>query len=145
MLKLAEPQGLADSDVKALSKQLHQTAEAYAAEGEVCCFQLVNLCQEFLQARNVPAEEGGEPPPQPESLWHEMQLREAGMGTAEADAADVDFSMRASGFLGGDTWGFDGIGASLFAETTEPAWSAPAVPGSPPTQVGGPWIHEEFV
>ena len=50
MLRLGEPRGLGDADVKALSKQLHQAAAAYAKEGEICCFQIINLCQEFLQA-----------------------------------------------------------------------------------------------
>jgi hypothetical protein len=134
LLKLAEPEGLEDADVKALSKQLHQTAAQYAQDGEICCFQLVTLCQEFLQARNVPPEEGAEEPPAPESLWHEMQLRESA-DTATASAADLDFSVRASGFLGGDNWGFDDIGGSLFAEAADPMWSAPAVPPSPPPTV----------
>lgn len=218
MLKLAEPQGLADADVKALSKQLHQTAAQYAQvlgpagsggrthlacracannccgaapvgaaaawtreascqpasfpgsytserpqqdpsrapagprrpakpinrpchappstqDCEVCCFQLVTLCQEFLQQRNSPPEEVEAEPPPPESLWHEMQLRERTAAQA-ADAADVDFSFRASGFLGGDNWGYEDLGGSLFAEAAEPVWTG--VPGSPPAQVGGP-------
>lgn len=49
VLKLADPVGLADADIKALSKQLHQAAASYAQEGEICCFQLVTLVQEFLQ------------------------------------------------------------------------------------------------
>ena len=87
------------------------------------------------QAHNLPPEEEEAAPAAPESLWHEMQLRER--ATAEtATAADVDYSMRASGFLGGDNWGFDDIGGSLFAEATEPVWTAPsAVPASPPMAV----------
>ena len=74
-LKLTDAANLAEPAVRQLSKLLHQAAAQYAAEGEVCCFQLVTLAQEFLQQHNCPPEEEDEEagPAAPLSLWHELQ------------------------------------------------------------------------
>lgn len=52
--------------------QLHTAAAGYAADGEVCCFQLITLAQEFLQQHNCPPEDEASEPAAPQSLWHEM-------------------------------------------------------------------------
>lgn len=72
-LKLTDAANLAEPAVRQLSKQLHQAAAQYAAEGEVCCFQLVTAAQEFLQQHNRPPEEEEAGHAAPQSLWHEMQ------------------------------------------------------------------------
>lgn len=81
-LKLTDAANLAEPAVRQLSKQLHQAAAHYAAEGEVCCFQLVTLAQEFLQQHNRPPEE--DEGAVPLSLWHEMQQVRAGGDAGEA-------------------------------------------------------------
>ena len=78
-LKLTEPAGLQEAAVRSLSKQLHAAAAQFAADGEVCCFQLITQAQEFLQQHNCPPDEEEGEPPAPESLWHEM-LQVGGRG-----------------------------------------------------------------
>ena len=120
--------------MRALSKLLHQSAAEYGGQGEICCFQLVNLAQDFLQEHNLPAEdeEGEEPEPTgPESLWHEMQQREAAaVGAGDA----LEQSIRAGSFLASGA--FDAFDGGLFSEAAEPAWAAPvAVARAVPTAV----------
>lgn len=55
ILRLKDHEGLALSDQRALSKQLHAAAASFAAEGAVCAFDLINACQAFLQERNAHA------------------------------------------------------------------------------------------
>jgi RWD domain len=54
-LRLRDHEGLALSEQRALSKQLHAAAADFSAEGAVCAFDLINSCQAFLQERNVQA------------------------------------------------------------------------------------------
>jgi len=63
------------SHAKAIAKALHHSAASYAEQGEVCCFQLIQLCQELLLERNIPPEESEGGPPPPESLWEQMEQR----------------------------------------------------------------------
>lgn len=66
--------------VPCLPRQLHTAAAGYAADGEVCCFQLITLAQEFLQQHNCPPEDEASEPAAPQSLWHEMLQVRAQMG-----------------------------------------------------------------
>ncbi|KAK9831407.1 hypothetical protein WJX81_002476 [Elliptochloris bilobata] len=87
--------GLDTADVRRLSKALHAEAETHAAGGRVCCFNLVEQCQDLLQQRNEP------PSPVtkalPASLWHEWLEREPADTEAldaRADAAAEEPGLR---------------------------------------------------
>lgn len=127
---------MTDTVAKAIAKALHQAAASYAQQGEVCCFQLIQLCQELLQEQNVPEEpsEGGPPPP--ESLWEQMQLRSreaaAGAGGAELShglSRDSGAELSGSQFESFH-WGDGG----LFGDTD----MAFAVPGPAGSTAAGP-------
>ena len=60
-LRLLDVSGLSTADARGLSKALHASAEAHAREDAVCVFDLVDACQDFLRARNVPAAADTEP------------------------------------------------------------------------------------
>lgn len=119
-LRLSEPEGLGEAQTRALSKQLHQAAAEHARAGEVCCFQLINAAQDYLQEHNVPEDEEEPEPAGPESLWHEMQQREA--AAAGLDAM-LEQSARGAGFLAA---AFDAFDGGLFSDSVEPPWVAPA-------------------
>lgn len=55
VLRVKDHEGLALPDQRALSKQLHAAVAGFAADGAVCAFDLVNICQGFLQERNAHA------------------------------------------------------------------------------------------
>ena len=61
-------------DIRAISKELHRDASSCASMEEICCFQLIQRCQELLQKLNIPSKEEDQPP---SSLWEEMYLRES--------------------------------------------------------------------
>ena len=141
-LRLTSAAGLAEADVRALSKALHGLAAEHAGRAEICCFQLVTAAQDYLRERNVPPEEEEAEAPGPESLWHEMQLREA---EAEAEAGAGEASMRAGplAFLG--TAFADAVDAfGLFGDAAEPAWAspppAPAAAASPAKRATSPAV-----
>lgn len=96
--------------MRQLSKRLHTAAAAYAADGEVCCFQLATLAQEFLQQHNSPPDEDGVEPAAPQSLWHEMLQRDM------AAAAEREHSFRAP--VMGDTF-YDTLDGGLFSDAAE--------------------------
>lgn len=113
-LKLTEAASLTEPAVRQLSKALHQAAQQYAAEGEVCCFQLITLAQEFLQQHNHPPEEeeesGGSRAQQ--SLWHEMQMRDLAQA---AESREQSFRAPAMG----DAF-FDSLdGGGLFSDAAD--------------------------
>ncbi len=55
MLRVKEHEGVTVVDQRALAKQLHAAAAAFAADGAVCAFDLIHACQAFLQERNAAA------------------------------------------------------------------------------------------
>ena len=138
-LRVSEPQGLLDRDAKAIAKALHQAAASYAQQGEVCCFQLIQLCQELLQERNVPEEpsEGGPPPP--ESLWEQMQMRrrEASAGGG-GGGGELSHGLRGSAMdlTGAGFESFHWGDGGLFGET-DMAFAAPGPAGGGGGAVGG--------
>jgi hypothetical protein len=81
-LKLTDASGLEEAAVRQLSKQLHQAAAQYAADSEVCSFQLITHAQEFLQEHNCPPAEDLDTIAPPQSLWHEMLQRDVAASAA---------------------------------------------------------------
>ena len=70
-LKLIDGANLDVLDMRKISKRLHEACEQFASVGEVCAFQIIQLCQDALQEYNSPRQV------EPElSLWEEMKLRE---------------------------------------------------------------------
>jgi serine/threonine protein kinase/histidyl-tRNA synthetase len=99
----------------AIAKALHLAAASYADQGEVCCFQLIQLCQELLQERNIPPEESEGGPPPPESLWEQMEQRrkqEAGLKGEGRNSLELSI-----GGIGGDAFdSFQWNDGGLFGE-----------------------------
>ena len=116
-LKLTDAVGLAETSVRQLSKQLHTAAAQYAADAEVCCFQLVTLAQEYLQQHNRPPEEEAAALG-PQSLYEEMLQRDTTAAAAAAGADSREQSFRAP--VMGDTF-FDSLldGGGLFSDAAE--------------------------
>jgi serine/threonine protein kinase/histidyl-tRNA synthetase len=88
----------------AIAKALHHAAASFAGQGEVCCFQLIQLCQELLQERNIPPEESEGGPPPPESLWEQMEQRrkeEAGQKLEGRNSQDLSIGGGGGGAIGG--------------------------------------------
>ena len=99
--------------MRQLSKRLHTAAAQYAADGEVCSFQLITEAQEFLQEHNCAPDEEEAVAAAPQSLWHEMLQRDM----AAAAAASREQSFRAP--IMGDTF-YDTLeGGGLFSDATE--------------------------
>jgi translation initiation factor 2-alpha kinase 4 len=112
------------SHAKAIAKALHHAAASYAKQGEVCCFQLIQLCQELLLEYNIPPEESEGGPPPPESLWEQMEQRRK-----ENDGQN-------SQDVGGSSGGFDSFhwnDGVLFGEDGDLTWqgSAPLTADNP--------------
>ncbi|KAL4429633.1 hypothetical protein ABPG77_008682 [Micractinium sp. CCAP 211/92] len=130
-LKLTDAANLAEPAVRQLSKQLHQAAAHYAAEGEVCCFQLVTLAQEFLQQHNRPPQE--DEGAVPLSLWHEMQQR-------DLQAADESLEQSFRAPVMGDTF-FDSLdGGGLFSDAAD--LPVPSASGAgPPATAAVPFVE----
>ncbi|PSC69649.1 putative serine threonine-kinase GCN2 isoform B [Micractinium conductrix] len=85
-LRLTDAAHLSEAAVRQLSKALHGAAAQYAADSEICCFQLITLAQEYLQQHNAPPEEEGEGEGSgPASLWHEM-LRHPALDLARSSS-----------------------------------------------------------
>jgi hypothetical protein len=119
--------------VRQLSKQLHTAAAQYAADAEVCCFQLVTLAQEYLQQHNCPPDEEAAALV-PQSLYEEMLQRDTTAAAAAAAAAVAGADSREQSFRApvmGDTF-FDSLldGGGLFSDATE-------LPVGPPGAAGG--------
>lgn len=131
--------GLSTDDVATLTARLNSTAATLAKQDAVCVFNLVDECQEFLQARNAAAAEAAAAAAEADelqaaaegfaahgsavaggSLWHEMQQRLQAEAAAATEAAkelsmgSVAAAVLGSNVLGSnDLWMFDG---GLFAE-----------------------------
>jgi len=72
-------QGLDVLTARKVAKQLHEAANDYAKVGEICGFQIVQLCQDLLQELNEVRIESA--PEAQLSLWEEMQRREQNEGS----------------------------------------------------------------
>ena len=119
--------------MRQLSKQLHTAAAQYAADAEVCCFQLVTLAQEYLQQHNCPPDEEAAALV-PQSLYEEMLQRDTTAAAAAAAAAVAGADSREQSFrapIMGDTF-FDSLldGGGLFSDAAE-------LPVGPPGASGG--------
>ena len=71
-LRLSEVTGLPIKDSRQLSKLLHQQADEHAGRDEVCAFDVVDFCQEWLRDHNLPKSDSSRPD---RSLWHAMLQR----------------------------------------------------------------------
>ena len=129
-LRLTDPQGLEPPEVNAVAKELHLAAAAFATQGEVCCFQIIQLCQELLQERNIPPREESEGPAAPASLWEEMQQRR--VAALEASS----FGRSATPPLEAVDWGDGG----LFGDA-DVAWPAGISTGTAQQQKDGPLLR----
>ena len=128
-LKLTAPENLSPQVVNGIARRLHQEADKYAKEGEVCCFQLVQTCQELLQNLNSASKgvlPGGG---RTESLWHEMTHR------AEDDVAvelpHESFHMPLDWTQGGLFGSYDGV-IGYSAQEADGVVHGPLVRSSPP-------------
>eukprot|EP00890_Picochlorum_soloecismus_P000147 jgi/Picsp_1/1132/NSC_04613-R1_non-specific serine threonine protein kinase len=78
-LRMQNVQGLDVLTARKVAKQLHEAANEYAKVGEICGFQIIQLCQDLLQELNEVRSESG--PGAQLSLWEEMQRREQNEGS----------------------------------------------------------------
>lgn len=138
-LRVSDPLGMESFHAKAIAKALHHAAASYAEQGEVCCFQIIQLCQELLLERNIPPEESEGGPPPPESLWEQMEQRrreEAGQKNDDQNSQDLGGGGGGSGGGGGGDDGFDSFhwnDGGLFGEDGDLTWqgSAPYAANNP--------------
>lgn len=142
------PEALPPAEVTRLVSDLTRLAATAAEAGDICVFNLIDHCQEALQAPNAAAEaaaaqaaaaaaeaeaaaEGSSPSGRSgsakQSLWHQMQQREeaaaaaAAAGQGETSLSGVAWSPVE---LPQELWALD---EGLFAEEGAPAFVLPAL------------------
>ncbi|CAL8462314.1 g1847 [Coccomyxa elongata] len=121
-LRVKGTKGLLLTDKRALSKALHRAAAQHAQQEEVCAFDLVEACQEFLRQRNKPSKDEAEEAASV-SLWHDMQRRDAPSSGASSDTDDLygDQAAWGSASAGGL---FDTDDPTAAAKPSSAAWAA---------------------
>ncbi|KAK9906778.1 hypothetical protein WJX75_007809 [Coccomyxa subellipsoidea] len=129
-LRVKDTKGLSVTDKRALSKALHRALAQHAQQEEVCAFNLVEACQEFLQQRNKPSKDEAEEAASI-SLWHDMQRRDAPSSGASSETGDDLYVDQAA-------WGSAGAGG-LF-ET-----DAPTDPARVAKPSSAPWAAAQSV
>ncbi|KAK9811583.1 hypothetical protein WJX72_006503 [[Myrmecia] bisecta] len=126
-VRLQSTSGLTEADSQDLHKLLQRAAAQHAQAKDVCAFNIIDACQDYLRERNYPENAASEEEQGSESLWHEMLQRDR-RGSAEAqDPADDGAGLGLASLFGGNGgWGSVGLDNGLFdtVDSMEGPWPA---------------------
>lgn len=85
-------EGVGVMNARRISKLLHESAKEYAQKGEVCGFQMIQMCQDELQKINDSVEQ------EASSLWDEMKIREE-LDESHSGQEELSFDFNAGGLF----------------------------------------------